>query len=125
MGGVVNAVEHNCKLKTTRQALQKQTRIKTTFAEVKVLVSGKTSKATPKFKYPLSLKVAAERLKKLGHKVACLEAENKKFLEQFHVWLYNANINNISIEPPLTKKGKWILVDRVGSIFTIICINMR
>tara|TARA_R110001583_G_C5663015_1_gene409841 strand:+ start:5314 stop:5718 length:405 start_codon:yes stop_codon:yes gene_type:complete len=92
---LVEAVDHELKFTTTRQTLQKQKRIKTTFNEVKNIVSGSKS---VKAKIPPSLKVAAERLERQERTIARLERENQKFLEQFHVWLYNAHRFGINIE---------------------------
>jgi hypothetical protein len=92
----VEAVEDECKFKTTRQTLMKQSRIKTAYDEVKGIVSGQTTANKPKL--PPSLKIAGERLEKKNRKIARLERENEQLLEQFQVWLYNASINNVSIE---------------------------
>jgi len=92
----VEAVEDECRFKTTRQTLMKQSRIKTAYDEVKGIVSGQTTANKPKL--PPSLKIAGERLEKKDRKIARLERENEQLLEQFQVWLYNASINNVSIE---------------------------
>jgi hypothetical protein len=92
----VEAVEDECKFKTTRQTLMKQSRIKIAYDEVKGIVSGQTTANKPKL--PPSLKIAGERLEKKDRKIARLERENEQLLEQFQVWLYNASINNVSIE---------------------------
>lgn len=96
LGKFVEAVEHECKFKTTRQTLMSKSRIETAYNEVKGIVSGQAKASTPKF--PPSLKIAGERLEKKDRKIARLERENEQLLEQFQVWLYNASINNISIE---------------------------
>ena len=106
---LVDAVEQYLKFKTTRQTLEKQTRIKQAYIEVKPIVSGTaTPLITPTL--PPSLKVAAERLENKDRKIERLERENQQLLEQFHVWLYNADRFGISIsqlnEPLNTKEDK-------------------
>jgi hypothetical protein len=93
---LVEAIEHEYGVKTTRQTLQKQARIKNAFHEVKGIVSG----ALPitKAKLPPSLKIAGERLDKYQKKIERLELENQQLLEQFHVWLYNAHRFGVTIE---------------------------
>ncbi len=93
---LVEAVEDECKFKTTRQTLMKQPRIETAYDEVKGIVSGQKTANKPKL--PPSLKIAGERLEKKDRKIVRLERENEQLLEQFQVWLYNASINNVSIE---------------------------
>ncbi|MEZ8365409.1 hypothetical protein AB6C96_09650 [Vibrio cyclitrophicus] len=97
---LVEAVAHDYKLTTTRQTLQKQTRIKKAFKEVKVIVSGNTPKASaaPKRHLPSSLKAAADQLEKRERTIERLEAENNQLLEQFHTWLYNATRHGVTIE---------------------------
>jgi uncharacterized protein (UPF0335 family) len=93
---LIEAVEHEYKLNTTRQTLEKQSRIKTSFHEVKEIVSG--NKSINKLKLPASLKIASERLEKQERKIERLERENQQLLEQFHIWLYNAHSFGITIE---------------------------
>lgn len=96
---LIEAVEHDYKLKTTRQTLSKQSRIKTAFTEVKAIVSGNTSKVKNVTQsLPPSLKIAAERLDSLKRRNERLEAENNRLLEQFHTWLYNAHIHGVTPE---------------------------
>jgi hypothetical protein len=106
---LVDAVEQYLKFKTTRQTLEKQTRIKQAYIEVKAIVSG-TAKPLITTTLPPSLKVAAERLENKDRKIERLERENQQLLEQFHVWLYNADRFGISIsqlnEPLNTKEDK-------------------
>ena len=103
---LVEAVEFECKFKTTRQTLQKQIRIKDAFLEVKKLISGNT--VTDKPSVPPSLKIAAERLEKKAREISRLKRENEQLLEQFHVWLYNADKHQITIEQlsePIPRQG--------------------
>tara|TARA_Y100000034_G_scaffold101927_1_gene126528 strand:+ start:7114 stop:7527 length:414 start_codon:yes stop_codon:yes gene_type:complete len=96
---LVEAVEHDYKLKTTRQTLSKQRRIKTAFKEVKAIISGNSSNTkTVNQSLPPSLKVAADRLDSLKRKNERLEAENNMLLEQFHTWLYNAHLHGVTPE---------------------------
>ncbi|WP_394244755.1 hypothetical protein [Vibrio astriarenae] len=97
---LVDAVAHDYKLMTTRQTLQKQARIKNAFKEVKAIVSGNTPKAAAARNrhLPSSLKAAADQLEKRERTIARLEAENSRFLEQFHTWLYNANQHGVTFE---------------------------
>ena len=93
---LVEAVEHECKFRPTRQTLEKQVRIKVAFTGVKALVAGRVP--TDKLKVPPSLKVAAERLEKQQRKIERLERENQQLLEQAQVWLYNAYRFGVTIE---------------------------
>ncbi|OCH76012.1 hypothetical protein BCS98_12240 [Vibrio breoganii] len=97
---LVEAVEHDYRLTTTRQTLQKQTRIKTAFTEVKALVSGNSpsARASRNRHLPPSLKVAADQLAKKERTIERLEADNHRLLEQFHTWLYNATQHGMTIE---------------------------
>lgn len=102
---LVEAFRQDYGVITTRQTLEKQTRVKSAFAEVKALISGGTIKV--KTKLPPSLKIASERLEKQQRKIDRLESENQQLLEQFQVWLYNAYRHNITIEQlstPLPQK---------------------
>ncbi|MCC9653145.1 MULTISPECIES: hypothetical protein [Vibrio] len=108
---LVEAVAHDYKLTTTRQTLQKQSRIKSAYTEVKKLVSGNSPKAVAARNrhLPSSLKAAADQLEKKERTIQRLEAENSQLLEQFHTWLYNATQHGISIEQlnePLETKQK-------------------
>ncbi|CAH1218253.1 conserved hypothetical protein [Vibrio harveyi] len=109
---LVEALLHDYRLTTTRQTLQKKTRIKKAFDEVKGLTSGNSPKtaATQKRKLPASLKSAAGQLEKKERTIQRLEAENSQLLEQFHTWLYNATQHGITIEqlnePLETKQQK-------------------
>ncbi|OBU31956.1 hypothetical protein [Photobacterium phosphoreum] len=107
---LVEAVKYNYKLVTTRQTLEKQVRIKIAFVEVKSIVSGNGGKAKNSVRsLPPSLKVAAERLNTQERKIARLELENQRLLEQFQVWLYNAYLHDITIDQlnePLPTKDK-------------------
>ncbi|AWG77565.1 hypothetical protein [Vibrio parahaemolyticus] len=108
---LVEAVAHDYNLTTTRQTLQKQTRIKAAYIEVKALVSGNSPKAAArKRQLPSSLKAAADQLETKERTIERLEAENSQLLEQFHTWLYNATQHGITIEqlnePLETKQQK-------------------
>lgn len=109
---LVEAVLHDYHLTTTRQTLQKQSRIKDAYTEVKKLVSGNSPKvaAARKRHLPSSLKAAADQLEKKERTIQRLEAENSRLLEQFHTWLYNATQHGITIEqlnqPLETKQQK-------------------
>ncbi|RHW77811.1 hypothetical protein [Colwellia sp. RSH04] len=93
---LVDAVASEYRYSTTRQTLQKQVRIKKAFDEVKKLLSGNLS--NKKKSVPPSLKIAADRLEKKEREIARLKSENQALLEQFQVWLYNANKHEITIE---------------------------
>ncbi|MGR5219876.1 hypothetical protein ACPV4B_06530 [Vibrio parahaemolyticus] len=96
---LVEAVEHDYHLKTTRQTLQKQLRIKTAYREVKQIVSGDRLKAVSfQRRLPASLKAAAIQLERKERKIARLEQENSRLLEQFHTWLYNATQHGLTVE---------------------------
>lgn len=93
---LVSAMEHECGFAATRQTLQKSTRIKQAFNEVKAIVAGKKLQK-PK-KLPASLSIAADRISSLERKVERLEQENHRLLEQFQVWLYNAHRHGVKID---------------------------
>jgi hypothetical protein len=93
---LVEAIETELKLDTTRQTLENKVRIKAAYLEVKNIFSG--SVPTKKLAVPPSLKVAAERIAKQKRQIERLERENNQLLEQFHVWLYNAHIHKITVE---------------------------
>lgn len=93
---LVDAVACEYRYSTTRQTLQKQVRIKKAFDEVKKLLSGNLS--NKKKSVPPSLRIAADRLEKKEREIARLKSENQALLEQFQVWLYNANKHEITIE---------------------------
>jgi tryptophan 2,3-dioxygenase len=102
---LVETLEGSCRLTTTRQTLQKQSRIKSAFNEVKNIISGATRKKTAGL--PPSLQIASERISKQQRTIERLEAENNQLLEQFHTWLYNATRGGITIEQlndPLVSK---------------------
>ncbi|MDC8829711.1 hypothetical protein [Alteromonas gilva] len=102
---LVDSVQHGLGIETTRQTLSKQKRIKDTFKAVKAIVSGNTKPVDKTL--PSSLKIAAQRIEALERKVERLERENHELLEQFHVWLYNADRLKITIEQlnsPLPRK---------------------
>lgn len=102
---LVEAVEQQFRFSTTRQTLQKYKRIKSAFDEVKTMLSGVGT--VKKQILPPSLKIAAERIESQERKIRRLEQENQQLLEQFHVWLYNANAAGVSLDKlnsPLPKK---------------------
>ncbi len=116
---LVGAIKHELNITTTRQTLNKYTRITKAFVEVKSIVnrvsSGKKSNVQTA-KTPASLKIAQETIDRQNNTIQRLERENNELLEQFHVWLYNASTRSITpdmlntpLPTPATKshaKGK-------------------
>ncbi|MCQ1060067.1 hypothetical protein LRP52_34235 [Photobacterium sp. ZSDE20] len=95
---LVEAVQHDYKLTTTRQTLQKQPRIKSAYKEVKEIISGSpTLSDKGKKKLPASLSAAADMIEKRDRTIERLEKENRALLEQFHTWLYNSDLHGITI----------------------------
>ena len=94
---LVDSVDQSLKIKTTRQTLEKQARIKQAFKEVKAIISGSTAKSKRK-SVPPSLKIAQQRLEKNEREIERLKSENNLLLVQFHTWLYNANNAGITVE---------------------------
>lgn len=95
----------------TRQTLYKKTRIKNAFTSTKKAIAeggnGKKNKTDKSL--PSSLKVAARQIESRDRRIDRLEAENNALLEQFHIWLYNANRLKITIEElnrPLQRSKK-------------------
>jgi len=96
---LVEACAHSLNIETTRQTLSKYSRIRTAFSEVKVIASPVHKRnAQAENRVPPSLKIAQERLEKKDREIARLKRENEQLLIQFHTWLYNAQISNVSIE---------------------------
>ena len=83
----------NLGINHTRQTLQKHTRIKDAFDELKRHLRGK--KRIGKKVLPSSLAAAAKQMDSLKRKNARLERENANLLQQFLVWQYNAHIHGM------------------------------
>lgn len=98
---LVEAALHDLGLRTTRQSMEKKSRIKNALHEVKKLAkdskkSNWSNEQEPS--RPPSLKIAMEQIAVRDRKIDRLEKENQQSQSQFQIWLYNAYNNGISIE---------------------------
>lgn len=78
----------------TRQTLNANISVKEAFLQKKARLKA----GAPVLKQPQSLKIAAQRIKRLEEQNARLENENARLLEQFVVWQYNAYSHGITME---------------------------
>lgn len=96
----VEAFEMHVGRPTTRQALSRNSEIKSCFNERKTyLKSGIVSKSKPQ-----TLKSAAQSIDRLKSENVRLKAENEKLLEMFLIWQYNAykrGLTDIQLNEPL------------------------
>lgn len=100
---VIDTVETRLFFRYTRQALSGHRRISEAFGLCKERLAAVTHKRDSK---PLSpeLRALQERLARRDAEVQRLRAENQRLLEQFVVWIYNAQIRGVSqsdLERPL------------------------
>lgn len=82
-------------IETTRQTLQRFTRVKDAYEQLKKSLKHGGSKEKPKT-VP-SLKIAARRIETLEAENARLKRENENLLAQFVVWQYNAYAHGVPI----------------------------
>lgn len=78
--------------KPARQTLAKFVRIENAFEACK----NRLKYETQEVRLPPSMKMAAERITRLGHENERLKRENRELLQQFVVWQYNAHIHGLS-----------------------------
>jgi len=96
---LISAFFAKCARKTTRQALDRNNRIKLAFQNKKDMLKDKLAgNESDKQSLPPSLKIAGNRIQKLESKISRLEVENSRLLEQFQVWQYNAYKRGITIQ---------------------------
>lgn len=78
----------------TRQTLSSHLNIKEAFLHKK----SRLKTGAPELKPPQSLRIAAQRIKRLEDENARLQNENLRLLEQFVVWQYNAYSHGLTME---------------------------
>ncbi|MGO4307333.1 hypothetical protein [Cupriavidus sp. RAF12] len=79
----------------TRQTLSRIVRIQDAFALAKARIKSGGGEAG---KAPHSIRLAADRIKRLENENARLKQENSALLQQFLVWQYNAHVRGMSQE---------------------------
>lgn len=94
---LIDEVERRFYVRYTRQALHKHTRIAAAFRLRKEALRAHSDAPVPQIVSP-ELQSARERIARLEAENQRLEAENRRLLEQFLVWVYNANSRGISEE---------------------------
>lgn len=97
-------VQERLGLTHSRQTLEKHTRIKDAYNDLKKYSKGKkTAKALP-----ASLTIAAQRIERLERENERLKKENTRLLEQFIIWQYNAHVHGMrqdQLNCPLPSKS--------------------
>lgn len=90
---LVSACEESLRLKTTRQALSRKSRIKDAFNLRK-----KALKSTGGRYYsrPNSLDLAHQRLDRIAQENERLKLENQRLIERFIKWQYNAALRGVT-----------------------------
>jgi hypothetical protein len=76
----------------TRQTLSAHVKIQEAFQHKK----GRRDLTNVRAKVPVSLTVAAQRIKRLEEENARLKNENERLLEQFVIWQYNAYCHGLT-----------------------------
>lgn len=106
---VIDAVELRLFCRYTRQALSAHEKVSAAFAACRIRPA---KVAGPRGgKQSSESKALHGRLARRAADVDRLEAENKRLLEQFVVWLYNAQTRGLSLEDlerplPLVRRGQ-------------------
>jgi len=84
---LVSACEAKLDITTTRQALSRRERVKDAFNLRKKVIK---SSGGQYYARPNSLDLAHQRLDRLAHENERLKLENKRLIERFIKWQYNA-----------------------------------
>lgn len=87
---LIDAIERRTRVRYTRQALHRHTRIRSAFGLRKKSLTGTRQKLGPAADSP-ELAAALQRIARLEGENARLTAENHNLLEQFARWAYNAH----------------------------------
>lgn len=102
---LIESVERRLFFRYTRQALHAHQRIQDAFHVCKERLARAPRKAGEKHVSP-EMRVLMERLARRDAEVERLQAENQRLMEQFVVWLYNAQTKAVSLaelERPLPR----------------------
>lgn len=92
--GLIESVERRLYFRYTRQALHAHQRIRDAFGLCKERLARGSRKKGEKHISP-EMRLLIERLARRDAEVERLKAENRRLMEQFVVWLYNAQIRGI------------------------------
>lgn len=92
--GLIESVERRLYFRYTRQALHAHQRIQDAFKLCKERLARGSRKKGEKHLSP-EMRVLIERLARRDAEVERLKGENQRLMEQFVVWLYNAQIRGI------------------------------
>lgn len=93
--GLIESVERRLYFRYTRQALHAHQRIRDAFGLCKERLARVSRKKGEKH-VSQEMRLLMERLVRRDAEVERLKAENQRLMEQFVVWLYNAQIRGIS-----------------------------
>jgi len=94
---LIDAIEKRMRLRYTRQALHQHERIQLAFAVRKKILAGKVDELRADAGSP-ELQMALDQIERLKGENRRLEIENRRLLEQFARWAYNAHTRALSIE---------------------------
>lgn len=92
--GLIESVERRLYFRYTRQALHAHQRIRDAFGLCKERLARRARKRGEKHVSP-EMRLLMERLARRDAEVERLKGENQRLMEQFVVWLYNAQIRGI------------------------------
>lgn len=92
--GLIESVERRLYFRYTRQALHAHQRIRDAFGLCKERLARGSRKRGEKHISP-EMRLLMERLARRDAEVERLKGENQRLMEQFVVWLYNAQIRGI------------------------------
>lgn len=92
--GLIESVERRLYFRYTRQALHAHQRIRDAFGLCKERLARRDRKRGEKHVSP-EMRLLMERLARRDAEVERLKGENQRLMEQFVVWLYNAQIRGV------------------------------
>lgn len=95
---LIDAIEERIRVRYTRQALDKHSRIKTAYQVTKERLSGTPRIERSKRLSDVEASALTERLKRIEAENNRLKVENERLLEQFVTWAYNAHLKGLTKE---------------------------